>query len=125
MPITAMVTCLALNIYHEARGEPMDGQIAVAQVTMNRVAHPDYPDDVCGVVYQSGQFSWTRYDLSVDDPKAYHRAKSISIDALRGVLEAQVSFYAMWYHSVEIRPVWASEKVLEGKIGNHIFYRGW
>ena len=123
--IVEMVTCLALNIYHEARGEPIDGQVAVAQVTLNRVAHPDYPDDVCSVVYEANQFSWTSVRPRVRDRKAYHIATGIAIEALSGDLEAQVSYFAMWYHSVEIEPHWASEKVLEGKIGNHIFYRSW
>jgi N-acetylmuramoyl-L-alanine amidase len=123
--IVEMVTCLALNVYHEARGEPIDGQYAVAQVTLNRVAHPDYPDDVCSVVYEDNQFSWVSNNPPVNNPKAYHVAKRIAIEALGGSVEAQVSHFAMWYHTVEVAPHWASEKVLEGKIGNHLFYRAW
>ena len=51
--------CLAMNIYHEARGERMEGQIAVAQVTLNRAAHEEWPSTICDVVYQPKQFSWT------------------------------------------------------------------
>ena len=54
----ASVTCLATNIYFEARSEDRVGQYAVAEVTLNRVASPDYPDDVCEVVWQDKQFSW-------------------------------------------------------------------
>ncbi len=51
--------CLATNVYREARGEPMEGQIAVAKVTLNRVYSGKYPSSICGVVYQKNQFSWT------------------------------------------------------------------
>lgn len=67
------VTCLALNIYYEARGEPLSGQQAVAEVTMNRVASPRFPNTVCEVVYEKrwdrlrkryvGAFSWTEFDV--------------------------------------------------------------
>ena len=61
-------TCLALNVYFEARSEPMIAQFAVAQVTMNRVASEKYPDNVCDVVWQKKQFSWT-HDGKSDKPK--------------------------------------------------------
>lgn len=53
------LTCLAENVYHEARGESVEGQLAVALVTLGRTLFPEYPKDVCGVVYQKNQFSWT------------------------------------------------------------------
>ncbi|HIE75488.1 MAG TPA: cell wall hydrolase, partial [Gammaproteobacteria bacterium] len=58
--VSLEVGCLALNIYHEARGESHDGQVAVAAVTLNRMQSASYPDTVCGVVWQPHQFSWTR-----------------------------------------------------------------
>ena len=59
--------CLALNIYHEARGERVEGQIAVAHVTMNRVNHEKWPSTICEVVYQPKQFSWTHDKCSKQD----------------------------------------------------------
>jgi len=62
------LNCLALNIYHEARGEPLAGQFAVAYVTMNRVVSARYPSSVCSVVWQHRQFSWTQ-DGKSDRPR--------------------------------------------------------
>jgi len=55
----AAATCLALNVYFEARNQDTDGQILVAEVTMNRVADDRFPDEVCAVVWQNKAFSWT------------------------------------------------------------------
>ena len=68
--------CLAMNIYHEARGERWEGQIAVAHVTMNRVAHDEWPNNVCDVVYQKKQFSWTHV---VKDVKPRERKARINM----------------------------------------------
>ena len=78
--IIETLTCLAMNIYFEARSESTLGQHAVAQVTMNRVASDKYPNSVCDVVWQSGQFSWTN-DGKSDVPKnkeAWEKAKHIA-----------------------------------------------
>ena len=67
------VGCLALNIYHEARDESHDGQVAVAAVTLNRMQSASYPDTICGVVWQPHQFSWTRQQVRHKhrDPRAW------------------------------------------------------
>ena len=123
--IVEMVTCLALNIYHEARGEPIDGQYAVSETTINRVYHPDYPDDICSVVYQPSQFSWTRYNPKVKDKRAYHKAKRIAIETLSGTSTKRLSPYVLYYHRLDVLPHWASNRVLEVTIGSHKFYRLW
>jgi N-acetylmuramoyl-L-alanine amidase len=64
-------TCLAENLYHEARGESIDGQLMVAEVTINRVLSPDFPNTVCEVVNQPGQFSWVGKGLPINEKEVY------------------------------------------------------
>ena len=125
--ITAALTCLALNVYHEARGEDPLGQLAVAQVTMNRVASERYPDDVCTVVYQRNQFSWTtqRGDHKPEDLEAWDVAKKAAAlafaDAARvpGITPKTLHYHADW-----TRPFWADDRKIVAHIDNHIFYEG-
>ena len=119
------ITCLALNIYFEARGEPHDGQVAVAQVTMNRVASNRYPDTTCGVVWQNKQFSWT-HDGKSDRPKdkqALKQALEIARDAHKNSLPDLIG-QATHYHSTKVLPYWAKDKQPIAVIGNHKFYEG-
>ena len=120
MPIlsTALV-CLALNIYHEARGEPIKGQYAVALVTVNRAKFNNR--DICKVVYRPNQFSWTIYKPSVTDPKSYKLAKQVAKD----VLEGKVSDFtnaSTYYHADYVKPVWSKKFRRTIKIGRHQFY---
>jgi len=64
--LSVATICLAMNIYHESRGEPLIGQYAVAHVTMNRVESEKHPNDVCGVVFKKGAFHWTADKRSVE-----------------------------------------------------------
>lgn len=128
------VQCLALNIYHEARGEPEEGQIAVALVTMNRVGHENYPDTVCAVVWQRGQFSWTR-DGRSDRPrdiKAWQKSREIAMfvynrysrlsDEAKYVVD--VTNGAIYYFApLKAKPYWARHKKVTRKIGAHVFLR--
>jgi N-acetylmuramoyl-L-alanine amidase len=126
------LTCLALNIYHEARGEPEAGQYAVAEVTMNRVASRFYPDTVCGVVYEKrwdalrqryvGAFSWTEFD-SVPPPKdvEWQRAQEIA-EEIYYRRRAPVLAGALFYHANYIKPSWSLDKQPVARIGRHIFY---
>jgi spore germination cell wall hydrolase CwlJ-like protein len=114
--------CLAKNIYMEARGEPLEGQIAVAQVTVNRVRDPAYHSTVCGVVYAYKQFSWTLGKRKqVVDQKAWRAALDIS----RAVLTQSIPlphFPATHFHTRQVKPYWAKTKTRVAVIGNHIFY---
>lgn len=113
---SAAVLCLALNIYHEARGEPIDGQIAVAAVTLNRVQDPRWPDTVCDVVYQPNQFSWTNHaPLPIDEPEALLLAFQLASEA-----QPDPDF-GTHYHSITIDDPWGLP--LLGQIGNHRFYQ--
>jgi len=131
--ISRELGCLALNIYHEARGEPKEGQIAVAKVTMNRVASRRYPDTICRVVYQKkwdrirkryvSAFSWTELPPAKElDRKTWERAlqiaKTVYYDQQPSRLDG-----ALFYHAVHIRPSWAGKKTRIAKIGRHIFYK--
>jgi spore germination cell wall hydrolase CwlJ-like protein len=116
------VHCLAKNIYMEARGEPLEGQIAVAQVTVNRMRDPAYHKTVCGVVYAYKQFSWTLgKSKQVTDKKAWRAALDIS----RAVLTQSIPlphFPATHFHTRQVKPYWAKTKTRVAVIGNHVFY---
>ena len=117
-------TCLAMNIYHEARGESIAGQIAVAQVTMNRVEHKSWPDTVCEVVYQKKQFSWTHTikDTTPYENDAWETAKSIA-SSVYNDQEDDYVHGAVFYHADYVTPYWAKSYEEVTRIGTHIFYR--
>ena len=118
----ADVECLAKNIYHEARGEGLAGKVAVAQVTVNRVASKQFQSTVCGVVYAPSQFSWTLDKRKrVRDEKAWQASVSIA----RAVLTQAVrlpNFPALYFHTPQVNPRWNRDKTVVARIGNHIFY---
>jgi hypothetical protein len=122
--------CLATAIYYEAASESLDGQRAVAQVVLNRVAHPSYPNSVCGVVYQGSerrtgcQFSFTCDGSLRRVPSAtgMARARMIAGEALSGKVFAPVGL-ATHYHTVWIYPYWAPSLAHIGTIGAHRFYK--
>lgn len=116
--------CLAMNIYHESRGERVEGQIAVAQVTINRVNHKEWPSSICEVVYQPYQFSWTHLikDPSPIEAKAWSDAKVIARDVMIGNVE-DPSKGAVFYHANWVNPDWADQMELSKVIGNHLFYK--
>lgn len=123
--------CLAMNIYREAGYEPFEGKVAVAQVTMNRVAHPAFPKDVCGVVYQKSkimekvvcQFSWHCDSAARTRPinkTAYEESYAVAKKVLLEGFKLDVLKDALYYHADYVNPRWALPKI--GKIGAHIFY---
>lgn len=124
------LTCLTAAIYYEAASEPEDGQRAVAQVVLNRVAHPAFPNTVCGVVYQGServtgcQFSFTCDGALARKPSAFFwaRAQRIAQAALDGQIYAPVGL-ATHYHTFAVHPYWAPSLNFLGQIGAHRFYR--
>jgi hypothetical protein len=122
--------CLTAAIYYEAASEPDAGQRAVAQVVLNRVAHPAYPKTVCGVVYQGSekntgcQFSFTCDGSLARVPSRmfWQRAENVARDALSGFVYAPVGL-ATHYHTVAVHPYWAPTLTYLGTIGAHRFYR--
>jgi len=126
--IADSVLCLALNIFFEARQEPIDGQLAVAEVTLNRVADDRYPDTVCEVVWEDKQFSWT-HDGQHDDPtrmsyldqRSWESITELCSEVLDG--EAiRLGLTATHYHSVDVNPFWTDHYEYDGRIGDHLFY---
>jgi len=124
--------CLAINIYREAGYEPFEGKVAVAQVTMNRVATGKFGNDVCGVVYQKNviidkvvcQFSW--YCDSVHKARpvnkaAYNESYEVAKKVLLEGFRLSILKDALYYHATYVNPRWPHEQI--GKIGQHIFYR--
>lgn len=134
--ISTSLLCLALHVYHEARNQPTVGQVAVAQVVMNRVVDDRFPDDPCAVVRQgshrlNGQpiknkcaMSWYcdgLSDVMTDEQaaiKAHKVAKYVILGKAEGMLDG-----ATHYHADYVFPTWASEKTFIVKINDHIFYR--
>lgn len=129
--------CLAEAIYFEARGESIRGQVAVAQVVLNRVRNPDYPKTICGVVYQNAgwlngcQFSFACDDRKhvVDEMAQWNVAKQIATAVSAGQIWLPDVGSATHYHAAYVRPNWAGSMVKLERIGLHIFYRtrngGW
>ena len=116
--------CLAMNIYHESRSEVIEGQIAVAHVTLNRVAHNKWSNTICGVVYERKQFSWT-FLLKDHTPKekaAWKQSKVIARDVMIGNTVDPTSG-ATFYHANYVNPKWAKQMEVSKVIGYHIFYK--
>jgi len=120
--ITSAIMCMALNIYNEARGEPLAGQYAVAQVTMNRVEDPRWANTVCGVVYQPAQFSWTLKRFTVRDGTALDEAIRIATNVVTDKYHYQpITCADHYYNPSVVNPSWAKNMTVEVTIGNHIF----
>lgn len=114
---STQINCLATNIYHESRGEPIEGQIAVARVTINRTKHADFPSSICGVVYQPKQFSWTiGKQKKVLPGKEWEEAKYAAYMALT----TKNNFPALYYHNLKVHPKWGRPYLT--RIGDHKFY---
>ena len=121
--------CLTDAIYYEAGTEPDVGQRAVAQVILNRVRHPSYPDTVCGVIYQGSeratgcQFSYSCDGSMRRTPNGFHyqRARRAAASALAGSVYAPVGL-ATHYHATYVNPYWAPSLRYLGTIGLHRFY---
>lgn len=122
--------CLTLAVYYEAGAESSTGQSAVAQVILNRVRHPLYPQTVCGVVFQgSGKTTGCQFTFTCDGALAripsaagWRRAGIAAAAALSGYVEASVGT-ATHYHTDWVVPAWRTELVKIAQIGTHIFYR--
>ena len=117
--------CLATAVYFEARGESLEGQLAVARVVMNRASSGRYPSDWCGVVKQPAQFSFVRHgefpyvDMS---SAAWQKAEAIAELAAANIVPS-VSPDVLWYHANYVAPAWRRTLQEVEQIGAHIFYR--
>lgn len=117
---------MALNIYHEARGEPFLGWLSVAFVTINRVYSPKYPDSVCEVVWQDWQFEWTQ-DGRSDTPR--DRGMYERIQVFTNGLAHSYKYIedptegADHYHAKRIKPYWVKTMKPTYSVGSHLFYK--
>ena len=144
MLIETALMCLALNTYHEAKNQSMIGQVATAQVVMNRVAESRFPNTVCEVVKQGPhrpswedpkkeypvrhkcQFSWYcdgKSDEPRKDSKEWFKAKEYARIVLSGRIVLDVTEGATHYHATYVKPAWAKTKTRTTRIESHIFYR--
>lgn len=124
-PLDEQTNCLATAVYFEARGESLEGQLAVARVVMNRASSGRYPPDWCSVVKQPAQFSFVRHGQfpSIDAAStAWARAQGVARLAAANVVPS-VGSDVLWYHADYVAPSWGHRLNLVEKIGAHIFYR--
>jgi spore germination cell wall hydrolase CwlJ-like protein len=131
--LSRQIECMTRNVYYEAAHEPIEGKLAVAQIVMNRVASPDFPDDPCQVIYQKTyfnkkvtcQFSWlcdgsvARHPRIREDLWLESRAASKKV-LLEGWRLPSLE-HALYYHADYVNPRWRLDRV--AKIGRHIFYQ--
>lgn len=123
------LACMTSAIYYEARGEPADGQAAVAAVVLNRVAHPAYPKSVCGVVLQGAeratgcQFSFTCDGSLRHQPNAERWAAAQAVAAAALAQSAPRITDSTHYHSLVVSPAWAASLTPTVQLGRHRFYR--
>lgn len=124
--------CLARNIYYEAGGEPFEGKVAVAQVTINRANSGQFPNDICRVIYQKNviydkvvcQFSWYCETPSGVKPRnvaVYKEAEMVARQVLLEGFRLPSLKDALYFHAKHINPKWNKERV--AVIGGHIFYK--
>ena len=127
---TADAKCLAEALYFEARGESIEGQIAVAEVILNRVDSRKFPNSVCGVVHQGGEARYAcQFSYHCDGRKeefheaqAYERAGKLALIMLEG-RPRSLTDGATFYHSLEVNPRWSRKMAQTAEIGTHVFYR--
>lgn len=139
------IVCMAQNIYHEARGDNYAGQIAVADVVLNRVADSRYPDTICGVIKQAKlsewwltrgkevpikhqcQFSWYCDGKSdkITNQRSWNQALAIAYSIVTTGIYAGITEGATHYHATYVDPYWASSHQMQliGPIGDHVFYK--
>lgn len=129
MPVDAELSrdmrCLAQAIYFEARGEPLDGQLAVGRVVINRAESGVFPADYCGVVTQRAQFSFVKGGV-IPAPdtssSAWKRAVAVAQIAHQELWDSPVKD-ALFFHATYVKPSWARRKVATAKLARHVFYR--
>jgi len=116
--------CLAKAVYFESRGEPIQGQLAVANVVMNRAASGRYPASLCQVITQKAQFSFIRngrFPTPDAQSEAWRKAVAIARIASDKVAAALPS-NVLWYHAEYVAPAWGKRLTRTAQIGLHIFY---
>lgn len=127
---SAELRCLAVTIYHEARGETREGQTAVAHVIVNRRGRGEFPATICGVVKQGTedggskcQFSaWCDGRAEENDPAELVESEAIARAVLTGEISDPTEG-AQWFHAADVEPDWVKRLTATVRIGRHKFYR--
>ncbi len=123
--LSAEMECLAGAVYFEARGEPLAGQLAVAQVVINRTASRQFPSTYCGVVHQPRQFSYVKNGRTPHisrGTQAWRNARAVARIAHEGLWDSQAGD-ALYFHANYVRPSWSRTKQALATIDTHVFYR--
>ncbi|WP_293677071.1 cell wall hydrolase [uncultured Phenylobacterium sp.] len=125
----ADLDCLTEAVYYEARSEDVRGQVAVAQVVLNRVKHPAYPKSVCAVVFQGSNRRGCQFSFACDgsmrsrpERAAWDEARSIAARVLAGNVTRYVGS-ATHYHTTAVSPFWAPHMARVAQVGAHVFYK--
>lgn len=124
-PLDTETNCLATAVYFEARGESLEGQLAVAHVVMNRATSGRYPPDWCSVVKQPAQFSFVQhgqFPQADTNSEAWKKAEAIAELAAANIVPS-VGSDVLWYHADYVAPTWRHNLQEVQQIGAHIFYR--
>jgi spore germination cell wall hydrolase CwlJ-like protein len=117
------LNCLAIGVYYESKGEPLEGQLAVAEVILNRTESGRFPRTVCGVLKQRGQFSFVRggqLPQPSEGSRAWKTALAVAKVARGDMWDSKFSD-ALYFHARYVSPGWRRARV--GSVGNHVFYR--
>jgi spore germination cell wall hydrolase CwlJ-like protein len=117
--------CLAGAVYFEARGEPLEGQLAVAQVILNRARSGIYPGSICAVVTQPAQFSFIRggkFPAVNRNDDNWHKAMAVADIAAKALVQ-EIAGNVLWYHADYVAPSWGLRLTPAAQIGRHIFYQ--
>ncbi|MFN4057710.1 MAG: cell wall hydrolase [Roseinatronobacter sp.] len=132
-PLSEQEHCLATAIYHEARGEGIKGQFAVAEVILNRVASREFPNSICGVVYQGvrpGIYGGCQFSFACDG-KSEDMPNRRAADLVRRIAQVMadgghrgLTSGATYFHTIAVSPNWAQRFSNTAQIGAHLFYRG-
>lgn len=120
--VDSELKCLAIGVYYESKGEPLSGQLAVAEVILNRMTSGRFPTSVCSVLKQRGQFSFVRRGVLPTPPaNAQWRTALAVARVAQKELWSSPADKALFFHARYVKPAWARARV--ASIGNHIFYR--
>nr|WP_052121371.1 cell wall hydrolase [Inquilinus limosus] len=116
--------CLAYAVYFEAQGETRLGQLAVAQVVLNRLRDPAYPKTICRVIADRGQFPWTTGDLTIRDATRFRIAWSVALHMMAGIFTDPTRGATHFYAPARVgAPAWATPDAYLITIGGHRFFR--
>ena len=126
------IMCIAVAIYFEARGEPLAGRFAVAEVVINRMRDPRYPSDACSVVYDGGEaLHECAFSFYCDGKSDQPDLNSVDWDSAQRVAQAvyegrsaPVVGEATHYHALWVHPDWVLGSHVVATVANHIFYKG-